>query len=121
MGPRHWAYVAMLAFCLFGTLPLQAAFGLRVLQQVRRLCLAILPVAAVFVLWDLAAAHAGQWRFDPAQTLPPRLAGLPLEEVGFFLVIPLAGILCYEAVKVVRGHVDPERLDPERLDPEQGR
>ncbi len=103
MGLRHWAYVAMLAFCLFGTLPLQLAFRLRVLQQVRRLSLAIVPVAVVFVAWDLAATHAGQWRFDPAQTLPVRLGGLPLEELGFFLVIPLAGILSYEAVRVVRG------------------
>jgi lycopene cyclase domain-containing protein len=92
----------MLAFCLFGTLPLQLAFGLRVLQQVRRLALAILPVAVVFIIWDLAATHAGQWRFDPAQTLPMRLGGLPLEEIGFFVVIPLAGILSYEAVRVVR-------------------
>lgn len=102
MGIRHWAYAAMLAFCLFGTLPLQLAFGLTVLQQVRRLCLAILPVAVLFIAWDLAATHAGQWRFDPAQTLPVRLGGLPLEEIGFFIVIPLAGILSYEAVRVVR-------------------
>lgn len=106
MGPRHWAYVGMLAFCLFGTLPLQLAFGLRVLQQVRRLALAILPVAVLFVGWDFAATRAGQWRFDPSQTLPLRLGGLPLEEIGFFVVIPLAGILSYEAVKVVRRDSD---------------
>jgi hypothetical protein len=31
-----------------------------------------------------------------------RLWGLPLEEYAFFLVIPLAGILTFEAVTVVR-------------------
>ena len=55
----------------------------------------------VFVLWDLAATRAGHWQFDPEQTLPVRLWGLPLEELGFFVVIPLAGLLTYEAVGVV--------------------
>ena len=91
----------MLAFCLLGTLPLNWIFGLHVLGQVRRLVLSIAPVFVVFVLWDLAATHAGHWRFDAAQTLPVRIGGLPLEELGFFVVIPLAGILTYEAVGVV--------------------
>ena len=41
------------------------------------------------------------WTFDPEQTLTARLFGLPLEELGFFVVIPLAGLLTYEAVGVV--------------------
>lgn len=95
---RHLAYALMLAFCLVGTLPLDVVFGTHVLGQVRRLALSVLPVAAVFVAWDLAATHAGHWTFDPEQTLPVRVAGLPLEELAFFVVIPLAGILTYEAV-----------------------
>jgi lycopene cyclase domain-containing protein len=102
MSLQHWSYVAMLAFCLAGTLPLVPAFGLRVFRQPRRLLLAILLAGSPFVLWDLYATDAGHWRFDPAQTLPWRVAGLPLEEIGFFVVIPLAAVLTYEAVRVVR-------------------
>ena len=91
----------MLAFCLVGTLPLNWFFHLGVLRQVRRLVLSIAPVFLVFVAWDLAATHAGHWRFDPEQTLSARFFGLPLEELGFFVVIPLAGLLTYEAVGVV--------------------
>jgi hypothetical protein len=43
----------------------------------------------------------GHWRFDEAQTLPWRVAGLPLEEFSFFIVIPLVTVLTYEAVKAV--------------------
>jgi lycopene cyclase domain-containing protein len=64
--------------------------------------LAVLAAAVPFVSWDLYATHAGHWRFDPDQTLPWRLGGLPLEEIGFFVVIPLAGVLTYEAVGAVR-------------------
>lgn len=102
MSLRHWSYAAMLAFCLVGTLPLVRVYRLRVFRRPVRLARAIVLAATPFVLWDLWATHAGQWSFDPGQTLPWRLAGLPLEEIGFFVVIPLAAVLTYEAVRVVR-------------------
>lgn len=92
----------MLAFVLVGTLPLHRYYRLSVLRQPIRLLSAIVPVAAVFLAWDLVATAAGHWRFDPAQTFALRLWGLPLEEYAFFVVIPLAGILTFEAVAVVR-------------------
>jgi lycopene cyclase domain-containing protein len=98
----HWSYVAMLAFCLVGTLPLVPAFRLRVLAQPVRLLLTILLAGTPFLLWDVYATHAGHWWFDGDQTLPMRVAGLPLEEVAFFVVIPLATVLTYEAVRAVR-------------------
>jgi lycopene cyclase domain-containing protein len=98
---EHWSYVAMLAFCLIGTLPLVVLFRLDVLRQPLRLVAAIALAATPFVLWDLWATHAGHWRFDPDQTLPGRIAGLPFEEMAFFVVIPLAGVLTYEAVQAV--------------------
>ena len=91
----------MLVFCLVGTLPLNRVFRLGLLRQGRRIALSILPVAVVFVAWDVAATRAGHWMFDPEQTLPVRVFGLPLEELGFFVVVPLAGLLTYEAVGVV--------------------
>ena len=98
MSLRHGAYAAMLLFVLAGCLPLHRVYGLSVLRQPRRLALAVLPVAVVFAAWDVAATAAGHWHFDPSQTLAVRVAGLPLEEYAFFVVIPLAGILTYEAV-----------------------
>jgi lycopene cyclase domain-containing protein len=98
----HWSYVAMLAFCLLGTLPLVPAFRLRVWQQPRRLLLTVLAAGTPFLAWDLYATRAGHWSFDAAQTLSWRVAGVPLEEVGFFVVVPLAAVLTYEAVLSVR-------------------
>jgi lycopene cyclase domain-containing protein len=91
----------MLAFVLAGTLPLARHYRLSVLRQPLRLVLAIIPVAVLFVAWDVLATAAEQWYFDPAQTLAVRWWGLPLEEYAFFVVIPLAGILTFEAVRVV--------------------
>jgi lycopene cyclase domain-containing protein len=105
MSPQHWSYAAMLAFCLAGTIPLAAVFRLSVLRQPRRLLLTILVAGTPFLVWDIYATRAEQWGFDAAQTLPWRVAGLPLEEIAFFVVIPLATVLTYEAVRAV-GRLD---------------
>ena len=100
VGLKHASYAAMLAFVLIGTLPLHRLYRLNVLRQPLRLLKAIVPVAVVFVTWDLEATAAGRWYFDPSQTFGVRLWGLPLEEYAFFVVIPLAAILTFEAVTV---------------------
>ncbi|GAA2667386.1 MULTISPECIES: lycopene cyclase domain-containing protein [Actinoplanes] len=99
---RHLAYVAVLAGCLAGALWLEPILRVNVLRRWRRLLLTVLPVAVVFVLWDLAAIAAGHWTFDPAQITGIFLGGgLPLDEVLFFLVVPICAILGFEAVRAV--------------------
>lgn len=100
----QWSYVGMLVFCLVGTLPLVPAFRLRVLHQPRRLLLTIALAGTPFMLWDLYATHAGHWWFDADQTLPWRVAGIPFEEVAFFVVIPLVAVLTLEATRAARRH-----------------
>ena len=101
---RHLSYVAMLAFCLLGTLPLELVLHVGVYRQVRRLLLTLLPVVVVFVVWDLYAIARGHWAFDRAQTLGVVLpGGIPVEEVLFFVVVPVAAVLTLEAVRTVRG------------------
>jgi len=92
-------YLLVLAGCLLGTLPLELFLRVGVYRQWRRLLLTLVPVAAVFVTWDVLAVRAHHWRFDADQVLAPRVLGLPLEELAFFVVIPLCSVLGYEAVR----------------------
>jgi lycopene cyclase domain-containing protein len=100
-------YVAVLLGCLAGALWLEPVLRVGVLRRWRRLALTVLPVAAVFALWDVAAIAAGHWTFDPDQVtgiylpLPGAGRGLPLDEVLFFLVVPVCAILGFEAVRTV--------------------
>jgi lycopene cyclase domain-containing protein len=96
-------YLLVLLACLLGTLPLELVLHVGVYRQVRRLLLTLLPVGAVFVTWDALAVHAGQWGFDSAQVLGVALGNLPLEELLFFVVVPLCAVLSLEAVRRVRG------------------
>jgi lycopene cyclase domain-containing protein len=99
---RHFAYLFVLAGCLGAALWLEPALKVGVLRQRRRLLLTVLPVVLVFVLWDLAAIAAGHWTFDPRQTTGVVFpGGLPLDEVLFFVVVPICAILGFEAVRKV--------------------
>lgn len=101
---RHLTYLAVLAGCLAGALWLEPALRVGVLRQWRRLLLTLAPVVAVFVVWDLFAIAAGHWTFDPAQTTGVVFpGGLPLDEVLFFVVVPVCAILGFEAVRKVLG------------------
>lgn len=100
----RFAYVGVLAFILAGTLWLEVVLRTRVLRRWRRLMLSLIPVALLFVAWDLYAITAGHWTFDPERITGVIFpGGLPLDEVLFFLIVPLAGILTLEAVRSVKG------------------
>jgi lycopene cyclase domain-containing protein len=93
-------YLLVLGGCLAGALWLEPLLRVGVVRRWRRLALTVLPVAVIFVAWDLAAIAAGHWDFDPARvvglTLP---GGLPIEELLFFLVVPVCAILGFEATR----------------------
>ena len=100
---RHLTYLAVLAGCLAAALLLEPLLRVGVLRRWRRLARAVLPVAAVFVVWDVAAIAAGHWSYDREQLTGVLLPGrLPLEELLFFLVVPVCAVLGFEAVRAVR-------------------
>ncbi|MBB4686734.1 lycopene cyclase domain-containing protein [Amycolatopsis jiangsuensis] len=95
---NHAQYLFVLAACVVVTLPLELS-GSRVYRRPRRLARAVLPVAVVFLVWDALAIAAEAWRFDPAFVSGVRAPfGIPLEEVLFFVVVPICGLLTYETV-----------------------
>jgi lycopene cyclase domain-containing protein len=101
---HHLIYLALLAGCLLATAPLEIVLGARVWRRPLRLVLTLLPVVVLFTAWDLYAISRHHWSYDKAQTSGVLLPGrLPLEELLFFVVIPICSILTLEAVRTVRG------------------
>jgi lycopene beta-cyclase len=93
-----WQYLLVLGLCVAVTLPLEIIGGARVYRRPKELVVTLAPVVAVFAGWDLIAVHTGEWRFSARYILGLRLAGLPLEEWLFFLVIPVCALLTYEVL-----------------------
>lgn len=97
----RWQYLLVLAGCLAITLPLEI-FPPGVYRQAGRAVRAILPVAAVFVAWDEVAIAAHIWTYNPAYVSGIDIPlHMPLEEVLFFLVIPMCALLTYNAVSAI--------------------
>ena len=89
-----------MAACLAVTLPLEVVFRARVYRRPRRLLRALLPSVAVFVVWDVVAIARDHWSFNDRYTTGWHLPlDLPVEELAFFVAIPICGLLTFEAVR----------------------
>ncbi|UGT67741.1 lycopene cyclase domain-containing protein [Nocardia gipuzkoensis] len=99
----NWRYLLVLGACLVLTAPLEF-LGPGVYRRPRLLLGALLPTVTLFVFWDLVAIAAGVWDFNPRYLLGVFLpGGIPLEELLFFLVVPLCALLTYVAVETLLG------------------
>jgi lycopene cyclase domain-containing protein len=99
----HLTYLLILAACVLGTSPLEFVLHVGVYVQWRRLLATIGPVVVLFGTWDLLAIHAHAWHYDASYLIGITLPGrLPLEELLFFVVVPLCSVLTLEAVRVRR-------------------
>jgi lycopene cyclase domain-containing protein len=103
----RFQYLLVLAGCVLVTLPLEVAFGARVWRRPRRLLRAVLPAFAAFVAWDLWATARGTWSFSDRYTIGVELpGGLVIEELLFFLLIPVCALLTIESVRnILEGRV----------------
>ena len=89
---------------------LELVFGARVWRRPKRLAIALLPAFAIFVAWDLWASATGTWGFAEEYTIGLRLPGdMVVEELVFFVVIPVCGLLTLEAVRNILARWDARR------------
>jgi lycopene beta-cyclase len=114
----RYHYLLLLAGCLLVTLPLEFGLGARVYRRPRRLLLTLLVAMTPFVIWDLVGIARGHWsfseRFTSGWDLP---GGMPLEELLFFVVVPICALLTHQAVRRLGAHLWPDgRLAQERGD-----
>ena len=102
----RYQYLLLMAACVLITLPLEFVLGARVWRRPRRLVLALAPTIALFVLWDVVAIARDHWSFSDRYTTGWAFPGdLPVEEMVFFVVIPVCGLLTLEAVRRMLGAV----------------
>ena len=95
----HFQYLLLMAGCLLITLPLEFILGARVYRRAAGLAFAVIPVVIIFSVWDIAGILRDHWSYSPRFTTGVTLIfGMPIEELVFFIVVPICGLLTYEAV-----------------------
>lgn len=104
MDVDRFQYLILMGLCLLITLPLEFLFGARVWRRPRRLLAALAVPVPLFLVWDIIAIDRKHWSFNPAYVTGWELPfNLPVEELSFFLAIPICGLLTLEAVRRVLG------------------
>jgi lycopene cyclase domain-containing protein len=96
---RSWTYLLILAFSLL--YPLAQSFERRIYMHRKFIFImpGILVAGSVYLIWDVLFTRAGIWGFHPNFNLHLHVAGLPLEEWLFFLVIPWCVVFTYEVLR----------------------
>lgn len=95
---NDFQYLLLMGACVAITLPLEFVFRARVYRRWRLLLPTILIVVLVFGLWDLLGIVREHWTYNSDYMTGVMLGPLPLEELVFFVVIPVAALLSYEGV-----------------------
>ena len=119
--PDSVQYLLLMAGCLLITLPLEFVLGARVYRRPLRLLQTILVIVIIFSVWDILAIQADLWNYSEQFTSGIMMPfGLPLEELVFFVIIPMCALLTYEAVgrvlafftaRVRRGNSESQGID----------
>ncbi|MFZ4515909.1 MAG: lycopene cyclase domain-containing protein [Acidimicrobiia bacterium] len=100
----QFQYLGLMVACLLCTLPLEFVYNARVYRRPRRLLGALIPVVAIFGVWDLYAIGRGHWDFASQYvTGVVTPGGIPIEELVFFVSIPICAILTFEAARRTLG------------------
>lgn len=70
---------------------------MRFIQWWKSVFLSIFIVGIFFIVWDIIFTQHGVWGFNPDYHIGLNLAGLPIEEILFFICIPYASIFIHYA------------------------
>ncbi len=100
----HLSYLAVLAFvavCAFG---INLGFRLQIGKHWRELVVTQIAIIIIYLSWDTWAIARKSWFFDARQILNITvLPKVPLEELLFFVVVPVTTILSYQALLKITG------------------
>lgn len=97
----RYQYLLLMAACLAITLPLELILRARVYARPKRLALALIPTVVLFSVWDVVGIVRDHWSYHPRFVTGIQIGLMPLEELVFFIVIPICGLLSYAAVGTV--------------------
>jgi len=73
---------------------------IRYYKHFKSLFPAIFIVGTYYILWDIVATARGDWWFNHDYVMDLEFAGLPLEEMLFFVTAPYSCIFIYESLQI---------------------
>jgi len=100
----HFHYALVLGFIGLCAVGVNLGFRIRIMAKLRQFLLVDSLIIVMYLSWDIWAVFKRSWYFDPSQIIGLQLFGrLPIEEVLFFVIVPLMGVLTYSALLKLTG------------------
>ena len=92
-------YSYVLIFVAICAISVNYGYRLRFSKKLKLFLFTDLLILVIYLIWDFWAVSKGSWYFDSNQILGIKLFGkLPIEEVLFFIIVPLMTVLTYLAL-----------------------
>ena len=99
LGVAHWHYLFVLIFISICAVGVNFGFRLHITRSCRIFLATDAAVLLIYTAWDIYAVKHHNWSFDPQQIWGVNIGGtLPIEEILFFVIVPLMTILSYIAL-----------------------
>ena len=108
MAQFHYLLVLLfIAACAVGV---SLGFRIRITRFWRNFLLTDVSILAIYLMWDYWAIKKENWSFDAEQILGIYLFGnVPIEEVLFFIIVPLMTIIVYVTLIKILSHFKEKR------------
>ncbi len=95
----QFQYLMVLAFIGSCAVFVNFGFKLRISSKWKLFLMTDVVILLIYLAWDFWAVSKGSWYFDREQTVGLYLfSRLPIEEVLFFIIVPLMVVLTYLAL-----------------------
>lgn len=92
-------YLMVLGFIGACAVFVNFGFKLRISSKWKLFLLSDSVILLIYLAWDFWAVSKGSWFFDQEQTIGIYIfSRLPIEEVLFFIIVPLMVVLTYLAL-----------------------
>ena len=100
----HLSYLVVIIFVMMCAFGVNLGFRLRIGKRWRELLLTEIAILVIYLFWDTWAIAKKSWFFDTHQTVNiDLLPKVPIEEVLFFIIVPLMIIISYQALLKLTG------------------
>ena len=95
----QFQYLMVLAFIGSCAVFVNFGFKLKISSKWKLFLMTDVVILFIYLAWDFWAVSKGSWYFDREQTVGLYLfSRLPIEEVLFFIIVPLMVVLTYLAL-----------------------
>jgi hypothetical protein len=116
LGVAHFHYLLVLAFIGLCAVGVNTGFRLRFSKKVKQFIVMDAVIVVIYLAWDIWAVVKKSWYFDSHQIIGLNLfSRLPIEEILFFVIVPLMGVLTYLALLKITGWEPTERSSDDLL------